>query len=91
MNAVILNSITNIFDIWMNALNPYSDTYLALCLKDENIIKNIKIYCEKNNYDLNRIIFLKPIDHKDNLLEILYKIYFNLFSFLKFRNYIKYF
>ena len=41
----------------MNVLNLNSDTYLALCLKDEKIIKNIKIYCEENNYDLNRIIF----------------------------------
>ena len=49
--------LPNIFDIWMNALNPYSDTYLALCLKDEKIIKNIKIYCEENNYDFKRIIF----------------------------------
>ena len=62
--------LPNIFDIWMNVLNLYADTYLALCLKDENIIKNIKIYCEKNNYDLNRIIFLKPIDHKDNLIRM---------------------
>ena len=62
--------LPNIFDIWMQVLNLHSDTYLALCLKDEKIIQNIKIYCEENYYDFNRIIFLKPINHKDNLIRI---------------------
>ena len=62
--------LPNVFDIWMNILNLFSDTYLALCLKDKKIIKNIKIYCEENNYDFNRIIFFKPINHKKNLIRI---------------------
>ena len=62
--------LPNVFGIWMNIINLFSDTYLALCLKDEKIIKNIKTYCEENNYDFSRIIFLKPINHKDNLLRI---------------------
>ena len=54
----------------MNIINLFSDTYLALCLKDTKIIKNIKLYCEENNYDFKRIIFLKSINHKDNLIRI---------------------
>ena len=62
--------LPNIFDIWMNVLNNYSDSYLALCINKDQIIKNIKSYCEKNNFDFTRIIFLKSINHEDNLRRI---------------------
>ena len=28
---------------------------------------NLKIYCEQNNYNFNKIIFLSPIEHNENL------------------------
>ena len=62
--------LPNIFDIWMNVLNKNSDVYLALCISDEEIINNIKNYCRENNFHFKRIIFLKSINHEENLVRI---------------------
>ena len=62
--------LPNIFDVWMNILNKHVDVYLALCISNEKIINNIKNYCEENNFDFVRIIFLKSINHKENLIRI---------------------
>ncbi len=62
--------LPNIFDVWMNILNKYSDVYLALCISNENIINNIKNYCKENDFDFTRIIFLKSINHEENLIRI---------------------
>ena len=59
--------LPNIFDIWMNILKKYKDSYLALCINNSNVKNNIKIYCEDNKFDFDRIIFLNPIKHIDNL------------------------
>ncbi len=59
--------LPNIFEIWMKILNKYKDSYLALCINSEIVRSNIKLYCEDNAYDFNRIIFLNPINHKENL------------------------
>ena len=62
--------LPNIFDTWMEILKKYDDAYLALCINNEIVKKNIKIHCEKKNFDFERIIFLKPIDHEQNLKRI---------------------
>jgi len=62
--------LPNIFNIWMKVLNKHSDAYLALCINSQKVINNINKYCEENNYDFNRIIFLKSIDHEDNLIRV---------------------
>ena len=59
--------LPNIFDVWMNILKKHLDTYLALFIKDDKVKKNIKNYCDENKFDFNRIIFLDPIKHIDNL------------------------
>ena len=49
--------LPNVFDIWMKILKKYKDIYLALCIKDNIIKNNIKIYCEKNKLTLNVLFF----------------------------------
>ena len=39
--------LPNIFDIWMKILIKYQDAILALCINDEKVKNNIKIYCKK--------------------------------------------
>ena len=74
--------LPNIFDIWMNILNKYKDTYLALCINNEIVKNNIKIYCETKDFDFDRIIFLKPIEHKDNLKRIsTFDLYLDTFPY----------
>ncbi len=74
--------LPNIFDNWMEILKKFDDVYLALCIKNEIVKKNIKIYCVKKNFDFNRIIFLKPIDHKQNLERIsTFDLYLDTFPY----------
>ena len=60
----------NIFNIWMEILKKYSDTYLALYILDLNVKKNIKNYCDENDFDFERIIFLDHVNHLENLKRI---------------------
>ena len=59
--------LPNVFDIWMRIIDKHKDAYLAMCIKNSFIKENIKNYCEKNKFDYTRIIFLDPIEHKNNL------------------------
>ncbi len=59
--------LPNIFNIWMNVLSKYRDVYLALCIKNEAVLKNITNYCNENNFNSNQILFLETIEHKENL------------------------
>ena len=88
-NGFILGSLSriekilpNIFNIWMEILKKYSDTYLALYIVDPMVKNNIKIHCEENNYDFKRIIFLNHINHKDNLRRIsMFDLYLDTFPY----------
>ena len=72
----------NVFDIWMKILNKYKNSYLALCLKNKEVIFNIKNYCEANNFDFKKIIFLDPIEHLENLKRIsTFDIYLDTFPY----------
>jgi len=51
----------------MNILKKHKDSYLALCINSDIVKNNINIYCQENEFDFNRIIFLKPIKHIENL------------------------
>ena len=62
--------LPNIFDIWMKIISKYRDVNLALCIKKENVKKNIEDYCIQNNYDFKKIIFLNSLEHKSNLTRI---------------------
>ena len=74
--------LPNIFNIWMKVLNKYEDIYLALYTKNEDVIKNITSYCKENNFDSNRILFLKTIEHKDNLRRIsTFNLYLDTFPY----------
>ena len=74
--------LPNVFDIWMKILNKHKDVYLALCIKDEFVKSNIKIYCDTNNFDYERIIFLEPIEHKNNLRRIsTFDLYLDTFPY----------
>tara|TARA_Y100000768_G_C23976361_1_gene683264 strand:+ start:55 stop:2211 length:2157 start_codon:yes stop_codon:yes gene_type:complete len=74
--------LPNIFDTWMEILKKYDDVYLALCINNEIVKKNINNYCQKKNYDFNRIIFLKPIDHEQNLKRIsTFDLYLDTFPY----------
>ena len=74
--------LPNIFDIWMNVLGKFEDVYLALCITNQNIKKNIKIYCDKQKFDFNKIIFLSPINHEDNLKRIsTFDLYLDTFPY----------
>ena len=74
--------LPNVFDIWMKILNKHKDIYLALCIKDEFVKSNIKIYCDTNNFDYERIIFLEPIEHKNNLRRIsTFDLYLDTFPY----------
>lgn len=59
--------LPNVFNIWMKVLSNFDDVSLALCIKNEMVQNNLKIYCEQNNYNFNKIIFLSPIEHNENL------------------------
>ena len=74
--------LPNIFNIWMNVLNKYEDVYLALYIKNEDVIKNITSYCKENDFNSNRILFLKTIEHKDNLRRIsTFNLYLDTFPY----------
>ena len=74
--------LPNIFDLWMKILNKHKDVYLALCIKDDIVKTNIKIYCERENFDFRRIIFLNPIEHTDNLRRIsTFDLYIDTFPY----------
>ena len=66
----------------MEILKRHDDVYLALCINNEIVKKNIKIYCGKKNFDFNRIIFLKPIEHEENLKRIsTFDLYLDTFPY----------
>ena len=74
--------LPNIFDIWMNILKKFKDTYLALCINNEIVKNNIKIYCDKKKFNFDRIIFLKPIEHIDNLKRLsTFDLYLDTFPY----------
>ncbi len=74
--------LPNIFNIWMDTLKKHQDAVLALCLKNKIVKDNIVNYCKKNNYDFNRIIFLEPIEHKNNLRRIsTFDLYLDTFPY----------
>ncbi len=74
--------LPNIFDLWMDVLGKFKDVHLALCITNQNIKKNIKIYCDKKKFDFNKIIFLNPIDHKENLKRIsTFDLYLDTFPY----------
>jgi len=74
--------LPNIFDIWMNVLGKFEDVYLALCISNKNIKENIKIYCDKKKFNFNKIIFLDPIDHEENLKRIsTFDLYLDTFPY----------
>jgi predicted O-linked N-acetylglucosamine transferase (SPINDLY family) len=54
-------------NLYLNILKKYTDTYLALCINSDTVKNNIKIYCQENEFDSERIIFLNPIKHVENL------------------------
>jgi protein O-GlcNAc transferase len=60
----------NIFEFWMKVLNKHEDVYLALYIDDRAVIDNINLYCKENNFNFNQILFLKHIEHKENLRRI---------------------
>ncbi len=62
--------LPNVFNIWMNILKKYDDVYLALCIDNEIVKKNIEEYCLKTGSDYSKIIFLKPLEHLKNLKRI---------------------
>jgi len=62
--------LPNIFDNWMKMLAKYEDVYLALCINNKVVIDNINLYCKENYLNFDQILFLKPIEHKDNLRRI---------------------
>ena len=55
---------------YRNVLDKFEDVYLALCISNKNIKENLKIYCDKKKFNFNKIIFLDPIDHEENLKRI---------------------
>ena len=66
----------------MKILNKYKNSYLALCIKNKEVIFNIKKYCEANNFDFKKIIFLDPIEHLENLKRIsTFDIYLDTFPY----------
>ena len=67
----------------MKILNKYSDAYLALNIRDKKIQNNIKDYCEKNNFDFNRLIFLDYVEsHSDFLKRIsTFDLYLDTFPY----------
>jgi len=74
--------LPNIFDIWMKVLKKYEDVYLALCVKNDDVIKNISSYCKENGSNINQILFLKTIEHKDNLRRMsTFNLYLDTFPY----------
>lgn len=61
--------LPNIFNIWMNILKKHTNIYLALNIRNINIQNNIKNYCDENNFDFNRLIFLDYVENHDQYLE----------------------
>ena len=74
--------LPNIFNIWMEIMKKHLDTYLALYTGDAKVKNNIKNYCDENNFDFERIIFLDHINHFDNLKRIsLFDLYLDTFPY----------
>ena len=74
--------LPNIFDIWMKVLIKYQDAILALCINDENVKNNIKIYCKKKQFNFSQIIFLNNLKHKENLKRIsTFDLYLDTFPY----------
>ena len=66
----------------MNILNKYEDVYLALCIKNEDVKKNIISYCKENDFNSKKILFLKTIEHKDNLRRMsTFNLYLDTFPY----------
>ena len=74
--------LPNIFNIWMDIMKKHLDTYLALYIIDTKVKNNIKNYCNENNFDFERIIFLDHINHLDNLKRIsMFDLYLDTFPY----------
>ena len=74
--------LPNIFDIWMKILIKYQDAILALCINDEKVKNNIKIYCKKKQFNFSQIIFLKNLKHNENLKRIsTFDLYLDTFPY----------
>ena len=74
--------LPNIFDIWMKVLIKYQDAILALCINDEKVKNNIKIYCKKKQFNFSQIIFLNNLKHNENLKRIsTFDLYLDTFPY----------
>lgn len=74
--------LPNVFNIWMRIMKKHLDTILALYITDDKVKINLKNYCDQNNFDFNRIIFLDHINHLDNLKRIsLFDLYLDTYPY----------
>ena len=67
----------------MKILKKYPDAYFALNIRDKKIQQNIRDYCEENNFDFNRLIFLEFVEsHSDFLKRIsTFDLYLDTFPY----------
>ena len=66
----------------MEILKKHLDTYLALYIIEPKVRNNIEKYCEENNFNFNRIIFLDHINHLDNLKRIsMFDLYLDTYPY----------
>ena len=75
--------LPNIFNIWMKTLKKFPDVHFALNIRDKKIQNNIREYCEENNFDFNRLIYLDYVEsHNDFLKRIsTFDLYLDTFPY----------
>jgi len=74
--------LPNIFNIWMQILNKFNDTYLVLYISNDEIKDYIKKHCANSNFNFDRIIFLNHISHMENLKRLsTFDLYLDTFPY----------
>ena len=71
-----------ILNVWMEILNENKNTKLVLNISDEIVINNIKKYCEHENFDFQKIIFIPRLNYMENLKRMsLFDLYLDTYPY----------
>lgn len=74
--------LPNIFEIWMKIIEKFKNVKLVLNISDNEVINNIKKFCNFMNFDFDKIIFVKQLPHLEHLKRLsLFDLYLDTYPY----------
>jgi len=60
--------LPEIFSIWMSAISKCNNAYLVMAISSDVIKKNLENFCNKNQFEFKKIIFLDRVPNREDYL-----------------------